>query len=52
MIHMFTFKFTEKQLSILGDALDSVIANQIVSPYFGTEDYAEMSEIIEGRLRW
>ena len=49
---MFTFRFTEKQLSILGDALDSVIANQIVSPFFGTEDFAEMSEMIEARLQY
>ena len=52
MAQTFTFKFTERQLSILQDALDHAVEGNVATPYFDTDDFAEMAGEVAERLAY
>lgn len=52
MAQAFTFKFTERQLSILQDALDNAVETELATPFFGTDDFAEVASDVAERLAY
>ena len=52
MSQPFTFKFTEKQLSIVQDALDLAVETGYSNEHFSTEDIAEVAGEVADRLAY
>ena len=52
MAQSFTFKFTEKQLSIVQDALDLAVETGYSNEHFSTEDIAEVAGEVADRLAY
>ena len=52
MSQPFTFKFTEKQLCIIADALDLAVETGYSSEHFSTEHFAEVAGEIADRLAY
>ena len=48
----FTFKFTERQLCIIADALDLAVENGCRSEHFSIEEIAEVADELTGRLAY
>ena len=52
MAQTFTFKYTEKQLIILQDALDHAVESNLATAYFDTDDFAELAGDVAERLAY
>ena len=52
MSQSFTFKFTEKQLSIIQDALDLAVETGYSNEHFSTEDFAVAADEVADRLAY
>ena len=52
MAQPFTFKFSERELSIIQDVLDLAVETEYSNAFFGTEDIAEMASAVADRLAY
>jgi len=48
----FTFKFSERELSIIQDVLDFAVETKYSNAFFNTGDIAEMASAVAGRLAY
>ena len=48
----FTFVLTERDVSLLLDALDAAVINPPSGSTFSRENFAQMMEYVEWRLSW
>lgn len=48
----FTFIFSERELSILQDALDCAVESNLSTEHFDTDDFAALAMEVSERLAW
>ncbi len=48
----FTFKLSEREACIVADALEKAVNNEMITAHFATDDFAEVFETFDSRLKY
>ena len=48
----FTFKVSEREATLILDALDNAVETGLNTPFFETDDFAEVAGLFADRLKW